>query len=217
MTRRPHQPPSPAASAERATPGCLVTVEEACDVLMRRSLEDHAPSAHLKVIEAARALEDFRLSHSSDDLERAEESACQAITTFPVRTGERDLTAWKAAVVYMVELRAARYSLGRISVFDPAPAPPSLYTPISPMRLENLSYDGHHHILTAARWLERARSDDETDIAKAPQAIHRAARLLHHELPSLSLPMWVLICRYCAETHAQTLRGRRTITPADTG
>ncbi|WNI20039.1 hypothetical protein [Actinacidiphila sp. ITFR-21] len=213
-TPRPHLPSEP---GEPAAPGSLITVENGTDILMRRSLEDYAPSAQVNVLEAAQALEDFRLGGGPGALARAEENADRAITAFQIRTGERDVAAWQVAVTYIVELLATRYSAERLSAFDPAPPVPSLFTPVSPMRLEKISYDAHTGILTAARLLERSRREvDEMDVARSQHSIHEAARLLQDELPGLSLPLWVLICRFCAEAHAHTVRGRATTDPAVT-
>lgn len=217
MISRTPRPHLPAAPSEPTAPGSLVVVEDGRDILMRRSLESYAPSAQVNVVEAARALEDFRLGGGPGALDSAEENADQAITAFQVRTGERDVAAWQVAVTYMVELLATRYSAGRLPAFDPAPAAPSLFTPVSPMRLEKINHDAHTGILTTARLLERSRRElDEMDIARSQHSIHEAARLLRHELPGLSMPLWVLICRFCAETHAHTLRDRATTGPAVT-
>jgi len=189
-------------------------VEDGRDILLRRPLEDHARSAQVNVFEAARALEEFRAGGGPGAVERAEEAADRAITTFQVRTGEKDVAAWQTAVTYMVELYATRHSAHRLSVFDPAPAPPSLFTPVSPLRLEKISHSGHTRILRAGRSLKRAqRGGDEMDIARAQQAIHEAARLLHHELDGLSMPLWILIVRFCAEIHADNLRAHRAAAP----
>ncbi|WP_055535908.1 hypothetical protein [Streptomyces graminilatus] len=210
MTSRPPRLPVPAAPGESAAPGSAVVVEDGRDILLRRSLEDYARSAQVNVFEAARALEEFRAGGGPGALERAEEAADRAITTFQVRTGEKDMAAWQTAVTYMVELYATRHSAHRLSVFDPAPAPPSLFIPISPLRLEKISCDGHALVLRAGGLLERARrGGDEMDTARAQQAIHEAARLLHHELDGLSLPLWILIVRFCAEIHADSLRAHR--------
>ncbi|MFF4531697.1 hypothetical protein ACFY1P_20795 [Streptomyces sp. NPDC001407] len=213
MTPRPHLPAEP---GEPAAPGSLVVVEDG-DILMRRGLADYAPSAQVHVIEAAMALEDFRLGRGPGDLESAEASADRAITTFQARTGERDVAAWQTAVTFMVELRAARYSADRMPVFDPVPPVPSLFTPVSPMRLERISHEGYTRILDAGRWLDRARrGGKESDIARVQHAIGEAARLLRDELSGLSLPLWVLICRYYAETHGENLRLRSSTGTAST-
>ncbi|GGR80616.1 hypothetical protein GCM10010269_19700 [Streptomyces humidus] len=202
-------PPEP---GEPAAPGSRITVE-AGDILMRRGLNDHARSAHVNVIEAAKALEDFRLGRNAA-LERAEILARRAVTTFQERTGEHDEAAWQAVVVYMVELWASRYTAGRPAAFDPAPAPPSLFTPGHPLRLETVSRDAHDHVLGAGRSLERAaRGVDTIDIARAQHGMHEAARLLHDQLDGLSMPLWVLISRFCAEIHAENLRILKTPAP----
>lgn len=217
MTSRTPRPHLPSEPGEPAAPSSLIALEDGTDILMRRSLEDYAPSAQVNVLEAARALEDFRLGGGSGALARAEENADRAITAFQIRTGERDVAAWQVAVTYIVELLATRYSTGRLSAFDPAAPVPSVFTPVSPMRLEKISYGAHTGILTAARLLERSRREvDEMDVARCQHSIHEAARLLQDELPGLSLPLWVLICRFCAETHAHTVHGRATSDPAVT-
>ncbi|WP_307815045.1 hypothetical protein, partial [Streptomyces clavuligerus] len=127
---------------------------EAGDILMRRGLTDHAPAALVHVIEAAKALEDFRLGHSTA-LERAEILLDRAIATFRHGTGEHDEAAWQTAAVHMVELWATRYSPARLTVFDPAPPPPSRLTPAHPLRLETVSREAHRHLLDAGRCLER--------------------------------------------------------------
>ncbi|MEU0222198.1 hypothetical protein ABZ281_47535, partial [Streptomyces sp. NPDC006265] len=194
---------------EPAAPGSRITVE-AGDILMRRGLNDHARSAQVNVIEAAKALEDFRLGRGAS-LERAETLAGRAVATFQERTGEHDEAAWQAAVVYMVELWATRYNAGRAAAFDPAPAPPSMFTPVHPLRLETVSRDAHDHVLGAGRSLERAaRGVDTMDIGRAQHGMHEAARLLHDQLDGLSMPLWVLISRFCAEIHAENLRILKT-------
>ncbi|MEU8542913.1 hypothetical protein AB0C52_23505 [Streptomyces sp. NPDC048717] len=188
-----------------AAPGSRILVE-AGDILMRRSLTDHAPAAHVHVIDASKALEDFRLGHGNA-LERAESLLDRAIVTFQQRTGEHDEAAWQAAAVYMVELRATRHSATRLTVFDPAPAPPSRFTPWHPMRLEAVSRAAHEHLLSAGRHLERsARGLDEADVARAQHGMYEAARLLRHQFDGLSVPLWVLITRFCAEVQAENLR-----------
>ncbi|MEU6350087.1 hypothetical protein ABZ896_12240 [Streptomyces sp. NPDC047072] len=209
----PSHPQLPAEPGEPAAPGSLITVEDG-DILMRRGLQDYAPSAQVHVVEAAHALEEFRLGGGPGRLASAETSADKAITTFESRTGERDAAAWHSAVLYMVELRAVRHGRGRLAVFDPAPPPPSLFTPGSPMRLERVSREAHEHILAAGRSLERAqRGDDTMDVARAQHAVYEAAQLLVGQLPGLSVPLWVLIARFCAETHAETLRQARAGDP----
>lgn len=212
----PSRPELPAEPGEPAAPGSRIVVEEG-DILLRRGLQDYAPSAQVHVVEAARALEEFRLGGGPGALESAETSADRAITTLGVRTGERDAAGWHSAVLYMVELRAVRHGRGPLSVFDPAAPSPSLFTPGSPMRLERISRTAHEYILAAGGSLERARrSDDTMDFARAQQAMHEAARLLIDQLPGLSLPLWVLICRYCAETHSENLRILKTPAPGAT-
>ncbi|MGQ4402169.1 hypothetical protein ACN6K4_002912 [Streptomyces hayashii] len=197
---------------EPAAPGSRITVETG-DILMRRGLNDHARSAQVNVIEAAKALEDFRLGRGAA-LARAETLAGRAVTTFQERTGEHDEAAWQAAVVYMVELWATRYTAGRPAAFDPAPAPPSLFTPVHPLRLETVSRDAHDHVLGAGRSLERAaRGVDTMDIGRAQHGMHEAARLLHDQLDGLSMPLWVLISRFCAEIHAENLRILKAAAP----
>ncbi|MFJ8752025.1 hypothetical protein ACIREO_22245 [Streptomyces sp. NPDC102441] len=196
------------ATAETA-PGSRIQIEDGRDILMRRSLQDYAPSAHVQIFEAARALDNYRLHWFPRDLETAEHCADRAITTLAVVTGESDPATWAAALPYMVELRALHHSSGRLTAFDLAPAPPSLFTPVSPLRLEKISYESHRRILEAGSWLDLARRDpDEMHVARAQQAIHEAARSLREELSALSMPLWVLICRYCAEIHAANLRLR---------
>ncbi|WP_327740468.1 hypothetical protein OG749_46125 (plasmid) [Streptomyces nojiriensis] len=208
----PSRPALPAEPGDPAAPGSLILVEEG-DILMRRGLTDYAPSAQVAVIEAAKALEDFRLSHGASP-ERAEIHTVRAIATFQVRTGERDAAAWQAAVVYMVELWATRYSAGRLAVFDPVPPSPSPLTPVHPLRLEKISRGAHDHVLGAGRSLERAaRGTDTMDATRAQHRMHEAARLLHDELDGLSMPLWVLISRYCAEVHAESLRILRASPP----
>ncbi|WP_250569455.1 hypothetical protein [Streptomyces sp. CJ_13] len=208
-------PPRPLLSpepGEPAAPGSRITVE-AGDILMRRGLNELARSAQVAVIEAAKALEDFRLGNGAA-LGRAETLACRAIATFQERTGEPDEAAWQAAVVYMVELWATRYSAGRPAAFDPAPPPPYLFTPVHPLRLETVSRDAHDHVLGAGRSLERAaRGLDTRDTARAQHGMYEAARLLHEQLDGLSMPLWVLISRFCAEIHAETLRILKTPAP----
>ncbi|MFJ3946272.1 hypothetical protein [Streptomyces griseoaurantiacus] len=202
----PPRPGLPAEPGEPAAPGSRILVEDG-DILMRQSLEDYARSAHVHVIESAKKLEDFRLGGGDGALDSAETSADRAITTFAARTGEPDPACWHAAVLYMVELRATRYSRTRASVFDPSPRSPSLFTPGSPMRVESISREAHEHVLSAGRSLGRARRGSDTmDFARAQHAIHEAARLLAGELPGLSVPLWILIGRYCAETEAENLR-----------
>ncbi|WP_331728989.1 hypothetical protein OG592_43075 (plasmid) [Streptomyces avidinii] len=208
----PLLPPEP---GDPAAPGSRITVETG-DILMRRGLNDHAPSAQVHVIEAAKALEDFRLGRNTA-LARAETLAGRAIATFQERTGEHDEAAWQAAVVYMVELWATRYSANRPAAFDPAPPPPSLFTPVHPLRLETVSRDAHDHVLGAGRSLERtARGLGTMDTARAQHGMHEAARLLHDQLDGLSMPLWVLISRFCAEIHAETLRTLKTPAPGYT-
>ncbi|WEH37819.1 hypothetical protein PZB75_30930 (plasmid) [Streptomyces sp. AM 4-1-1] len=189
---------------------------EAGDILMRRSLTDHAPAAQVHVIEAAKALEDFRLGHGAA-LERAEALMDRAITTFQERSGEYDEAAWQAASVYMVELWATRFSAARLTVFDPAPPPPSRLTPAHPLRLETVSREAHEHLLRAGRSLERApRRTDEMDVVRAQHAMHAAARLLHDQFDGLSMPLWVLIARFCAEIQAENLRILKAPAPGTT-
>ncbi|MFC7983611.1 hypothetical protein ACFWXE_15145 [[Kitasatospora] papulosa] len=203
------EPGEPAAEGSRI-------VVEAGDILMRRSLTDHAPAAQVHVIEAAKALEDFRLGHGSA-LERAEALLDRAITTFQERTGEHDEAAWQAAAVYMVELWATRFSAARLTAFDPAPPPPSRFTPAHPLRLETVSREAHDHVLRAGRCLERTvRRLDETDVVRAQHGMHEAARLLHDQLDGLSMPLWVLIGRFCAEIQAENLRIRKAPAPGAT-
>lgn len=188
-----------------AAPGSRIVVE-AGDILMRHSLTDHAPAAHVHVIDASKALEDFRLGHGHA-LERAEGLLDRAIATLQQRTGEHDEAAWQVAVVYMIELRATRYSAARLTAFDPAPAPPSRFTPSHPLRLETVSRAAHEHLLSAGRHLERsARGLDEADVARAQHGMYEAARLLHDQFDGLSVPLWVLIARFCAEVQAENLR-----------
>ncbi|MEU7072981.1 hypothetical protein AB0B30_28000 [Streptomyces narbonensis] len=196
-----------------AAPGSRIVVE-AGDILMRRSLTDHAPAAQVHVIDAAKALEDFRLGHGAALLERAEVLLDLAIATFQARTGEHDEAAWRAAVVYMVELWATRYSAARLAVFDPAPAPPSRFTPAHPLRLETVSREAHDQILDAGRSLERkTRGVDLMDVVRAQHGMHKAAQLLHDQFAGLSVPLWVLIARFCAEIQAQNLRTLRASAP----
>ncbi|MFI5987729.1 hypothetical protein ACIBEA_43605 [Streptomyces sp. NPDC051555] len=214
-SRTPH--PGPASDpGEPATPQSLVVVEEGLDILMRRGLEEYAPSAQVSMFESARALEDFRLGGGPGALERAEVCADRAITTFQVRTGERDVAAWQVAVAYLVEMLAARYSAERMPAFDPAPPVPSLFTPVSPLRLEKITPEGHLRVLDAGRALDRARRGDALDVARAQHAIHDAARLVRAEMDGLSMPLWVLICRYGAEVLAYNLRLRPPSSPAGT-
>ncbi|GAA1193464.1 hypothetical protein GCM10009578_038370 [Streptomyces rhizosphaericus] len=202
----PPRPDLPAEPGDPAAPGSRILVEDG-DILMRRGLEDYARSGHVHVIESAKELEDFRLGAGTGALGRAEASADRAITTFAARTGEPDPACWHAAVLYMVELRASRYSRTRAAVFDPSPRSPSLFTPGSPMRIESISREAHERILSAGRSLERARRGSDTmGIARAQHAVHDAARLLTDQLPELSMPLWTLIGRYCAETEAENLR-----------
>ncbi|MFI8007853.1 hypothetical protein [Streptomyces sp. NPDC086010] len=204
---RPVLSPEP---GEPAAPGSRITVE-AGDILMRRGLNDHARSAQVNVIEAAKSLEDFRLGRGTA-LERAETLTGRAVTTFQERTGEHDEAAWQASVVYMVELWAIRYTAGRPAAFDPVPVPPSLFTPVHPLRLETISRDAH--VLGAGRSLERAaRSADTMDIGHTQHGMHEAARLLHDQLDGLSMPLWVLISRFCAEIHAENLRILKAAAP----
>ncbi|MFE0777000.1 hypothetical protein [Streptomyces sp. NPDC058861] len=200
---------------EPAAPGSRIAVE-AGDILMRRSLTDHAPSAQVHVIETAKALEDFRLGHGAL-LERAEVLLDRTIVTFQARTGEHDEAAWQAAAVYMVELWATRYSAARLTAFDPAPPPPSRFTPAHPLRLETVSREAHDQILGAGRSLERkTRGVDLMDVARAQHGIHEAARLLHDQLDGLSMPLWVLIARFCAEIQAGNLRILKAPAPGAT-
>ncbi|MFD6967429.1 hypothetical protein [Streptomyces sp. NPDC059949] len=209
----PPRLPLSARSGEPALPGSLIVVEDG-DILMRRSLSEYAPSAQVKVIEAAKALEGFRLGRGPGALEGAESHADRAVTTFRIRTGEGDVDTWQVAVTYMVELWATRYSADRPTVFDPAPPPPSLFTPVSPMRLEKISRESHRLILDAGRRLDRAqRGADDRDVARAQHAMHEGARLLHDQLDGLSMPLWVLISRFCAEIHAENLRMLRAPAP----
>lgn len=113
----------------------------------------------------------------------------------------------EAAVVYMVELWASCYSAGRPAVFDPAPLPPSGFTPVHPLRLETVSREAHDHVLGAGRSLDRAaRGVNTMDTVRAQHGMYEAARLLHDQLDGLSMPLWVLIARFCAEIHAGNLR-----------
>ncbi|MER5550039.1 hypothetical protein ABT072_48555 [Streptomyces sp. NPDC002589] len=212
MTSLPRLPLSP-EPGEPTAPGSRITVEGG-DILMRRGLNDHARSAQVNVIEAAKALEDYRLGHGAA-LERAEALADRAVTAFQERTGEYDVAAWQAAVVYMVELWATRFSADRPATFDPAPPPPSMFTPVHPMRLDKISREAHDHVLSAGRWLERggARGTDTRDTGRAQHSMHEAARLLHGELDGLSMPLWVLIGRFCAEIHAENIRFLKTFAP----
>ncbi|WP_435057788.1 hypothetical protein [Streptomyces sp. bgisy060] len=206
--------PSP-EPGEPAAPGSRIVVEPG-DILMRRSLTDYAPAALVHVAEAAKALEDFRLGHSTA-LERAEILLDRAASAFQQRTGEHDVAAWQAATVYMVELWATRYSATRLNAFDPAPAPPSRLTPAHPLRLETVSRSAHEHLLSAGRYLERsARGVDEAVVARAQHAMHEAARLLHDQFDGLSMPLWVLICRFCAEVQAENLRILKAPAPGAT-
>ncbi|MFH9818400.1 hypothetical protein [Streptomyces sp. NPDC017230] len=203
------EPGEPAAAGSRI-------VVEAGDILMRRSLTDHAPAAQVHVIEAAKALEDFRLGHAAA-LERAEALLDRAVTTFQERTGEHDEAAWQAAAVYMVELWATRFSAARLTAFEPAPPPPSRFTPAHPLRLETVSREAHDHVLRAGRCLERTvRRLDETDVVRAQHGMHEAARLLHDQFDGLSMPLWVLIGRFCAEIQAENLRIRKASAPGAT-
>ena len=208
----PYLSPEP---GEPAAPGSRIVVE-AGDILMRRSLTDHAPAAQVHVIETAKALEDFRLGHGTA-LERAEVLLDRAIATFQERTGEHDEAAWQAAAVYMVELWATRYSAARPTAFDPAPPPPSRLTPAHPLRLETVSREAHDLLLSAGRSLERrARGLDSMDVVRAQHGMHKAARLLHDQLDGLSMPLWVLICRFCAEIQAENLRILKAPAPGTT-
>lgn len=210
----PSRFPLDARSGEPAQPGSLIVVEDG-DILMRRDLPQYAPSAQVHVIEAAQSLEDFRLGRGPGALESAESHADRAMTTFRVRTGEGDVDVWLVAVTYMVELWATRYSDDRPTVFDPAPPPPSPFTPVSPMRLEKISRESHRLILDAGRRLDRAQQGtDDLDLARVQHAMHEAARLLRAEMDALSMPLWVLICCYCAQVQAETLRLLRASTPA---
>ncbi|MFE3559451.1 hypothetical protein ACFXKW_32040 [Streptomyces sp. NPDC059193] len=209
--------PGPASDPGRpATPRSLIVAEDGTDILMRRGLEQYAPSAQVSMFESAQALEDFRLGGGPGTLERAETCADRAVTTFQLRTGEHDVAAWQVAVTYLVEIAAARYSADRMAVFDPAPPVPSLFTPVSPLRLEKITPEGHLRVLDAGRALHRARHGDAMDTARAQQAIHGAARLVAAELDGLSMPLWVLICRYGAELLAYGLRPRTPTGPAVT-
>lgn len=198
------------ASAAETIPGSRIAVEEGREVLARRSLQEYAPSAHIQVFEAARVLNAYRQHRHPDDLTAAEQSAGKAISAFNAGTGERHAAAWTAAVVYMVELRALYYCADRLTAFDPVPTPPSIFTPLSPLRLEKITHDGHQRILDAARWLDRARREPEpAHVARADQAIGHAARLVHEEFPAgLSPQLWILVCRYSAELHAANLEIR---------
>ena len=208
----PNLSPGP---GEPAAAGSRIVVE-AGDILMRRSLTDHAPAAQVHVIETAKALEDFRLGHGAA-LERAEVLLDRAITTFQERTGEHDEAAWQAASVYMVELWATRFSAARLTAFDPAPPPPSRLTPAHPLRLETVSREAHEHLLRAGGALERApRRTDEMDVVRAQHGMYAAARLLHNEFDGISVPLWVLIARFCAEIQSQNLRILRTSSPGAT-
>ncbi|MEU0022111.1 hypothetical protein ABZ173_31100 [Streptomyces rochei] len=209
----PFQSPEP---GEPAAPGSRIVVESG-DILMRRSLTDHAPAAQVHVIDAAKALEDFRLGHGTARLDRGEVLLDLAIATFQARTGEHDEAAWQAATVYMVELWATRYSAARPTAFDPAPPPPSRFTPAHPLRLETVSREAHDHILGAGRSLERkTRGVDLMDVVRAQHGIHEAARLLHDQLDGLSMPLWVLIARFCAEVQAENLRILKAPAPGTT-
>ncbi|MFD8413980.1 hypothetical protein ACFV2Q_19850 [Streptomyces sp. NPDC059650] len=204
-----------AESEEPAAPGSRIVVE-AGDILMRRGLTDHAPAALVHVIEAAKALEDFRLGHSTA-LERAEILLDRAIATFQQGTGEHDEPAWQAATVYMVELWATRYSAARLPAFDPAPPPPSPLTPAHPLRLETVSREAHQHLLDAGRCLERtARGLESMNTARGQHHMYEAARLLHDQFDGLSMSLWVLICRFCAEIQAENLRLLKTPAPGAT-
>ncbi|MFD8727772.1 hypothetical protein [Streptomyces sp. NPDC059611] len=206
--------PSP-EPGEPAAVGAKILVE-ADDILMRRSLTDHAPAAQIHVIDAAKALEDFRLGHEAA-LERAENLLDRAITTFQGGTGEYDEAAWQSAAVYMVELWATRFSAARLTAFDPAPPPPSRLTPAHPLRLESVSRQAHEHLLRAGRFLHRAsRRPDETDVVRAQHGMHEAARMLHDQLDGLSMQLWVLISRFCAEIQAANLRVLKAPAPGAT-
>ncbi|WDN55903.1 hypothetical protein [Streptomyces clavuligerus] len=209
--------PSPSAAPEEpAALGSRIVVE-AGDILMRRGLTDHAPAALVHVIEAAKALEDFRLGHSTA-LERAEILLDRAIATFRHGTGEHDEAAWQTAAVHMVELWATRYSPARLTVFDPAPPPPSRLTPAHPLRLETVSREAHRHLLDAGRCLERTACGlGPMDTARGQHHMHEAARLLHDRFDGLSMPLWVLICRFCAEIHAESLRILKAPAPGAAG
>ncbi|ATM24521.1 hypothetical protein SMD44_p10022 (plasmid) [Streptomyces alboflavus] len=203
MTSTPAQPGGEAASRSR------ILAEDGRDILMRRSLQEYAPSAHVQIFEAASALDDYRVHWFPRHLETAERCLERAMQALAVGTGEGDPAAWAVAVPYMVELRALHHSAGRLTAFDLSPVPPSRFTPVCPLRLEKISYEGHQRILDAARWLDRAhRETDRFHIARAQHAIHDAARIIGEQLPALSMPLWTLIGRYCAEIHATNLRAR---------
>ncbi|WP_328373585.1 hypothetical protein OG800_50570 (plasmid) [Streptomyces sp. NBC_00445] len=182
------------------------------DILSRRSLQEYAFSAHQHVMEAGRSLEAYRRHLRDSDLDAAEESTDLAIADFGSGTGETDAAAWAVAVPYMVQFRALFHCADRLTThFDPVPAPPSMFTPSSPLRLDKITYQGHQQVLDAARWLDLARREpDRMHVARAQHATYEAAALVCDQLPGLSLPLWILVSRYCAELHAENLLVRTT-------
>lgn len=187
-----------------AAPGAAGVADEAeVSVFSRKNLQGYAFGAHLLVFKAADALEDFRLRDDEGCLTLAEEHAEKAMSHFAQRTGEDSSAAWTTVVVYMVQLRAQFHAVGRFTAFDPAPKQ-YLFSPLSAFRLETITREGHERIMAAARFLTRPVLS-EANASRAERAVQDAARALHAVLPGLSLRLWELICRYCAELHAATL------------
>lgn len=180
-----------------------VADESGVSIFSRKNLQGYAFSAHLLVFKAADALEEFRLRDDEERLTQAEAHAEKAMSHFTQLTGEDNSAVWTTAVVYMVQVRSQFHSIGRFTAFDPAPRQ-YLFTATSPFRLETIARSAHERIMAAARCLTRPVLSEAND-SRAEKAIHEAAQELNSALPGLSLRLWELICRYCAELHAANL------------
>ncbi|MGW1290533.1 hypothetical protein ACWD4N_44895 [Streptomyces sp. NPDC002586] len=187
-----------------AAPGAAGIADETeVSVFSRKNLQGYAFGAHLMVFRAAEALEDFRLRDDEACLTLAEVYAQTAMTHFSQFTGEDSSAVWTTVVAYIVQVRSQFHSVGRFTAFDPTPKQ-FLFSPTSPFRLETIARSAHEHIMTAARRLTRPMLS-EANADQPDRAVQQAARELHSELPGLSLRLWELICRYCAELHAANL------------
>ncbi|WP_331752729.1 hypothetical protein OG440_38310 (plasmid) [Streptomyces sp. NBC_00637] len=193
---------SAAAGASR------IADETGVSVFSRKNLQGYAFSAHVLVFKAADALEEFRLRDDEDRLTLAEKHAEKAMAHFAQLTGEDNSAVWTTAVLYMVQVRSQFHAIGRFTAFDPAPKQ-YLFTATSPFRLETIARSAHERMMAAARCLTRPVLSEAID-SRAEKAVHEAAQELNSVLPGLSLRLWELICRYCAELHAANLHRAAT-------
>ncbi|MFM9452462.1 hypothetical protein [Streptomyces europaeiscabiei] len=199
-----HPTDAEAQDKHSAAPTASRVADEAgVSVFSRKNLQGYAFSAHVLVFKAAEALEEFRLRDDAERLTQAEGHAENAMSHFAQLTGEDHSAVWTTVVVYMVQVRSQFHSIGRFTTFDPAPRQ-YLFTATSPFRLETIARPAHDRMMAAARCLTRPVLSEAND-SRAEKAIQEAAQILNSELPGLSLRLWELICRYCAELHAANL------------